>query len=161
MTRIAIALLSALLVLVAPTAQADANKQKNSNSQGKSNSAQQDSGSYNNNKKNNDEGKNKDVSGKKNKSYQQDYEHDYSDIHRIFEQHKGQHPAYQDLPPGIRKNLQRGKPLPPGIAKRFNSDFENQLPYNPGHEWRQVGTDAVLIDATTSVVQEVMRGVLE
>lgn len=161
MTRIAIALLSALLVLVAPTAQADANKQKNSNSQGKSNSAQQDSGSYNNNKKNNDEGKNKDVSGKKNKSYQQDYEHDYSDIHRIFEQHKGQHPAYQDLPPGIRKNLQRGKPLPPGIAKKFDADMSRQLPHYPGYEWQRAGTDAVLINTTNLLVQEVMKGVLE
>ncbi|MEF3088100.1 hypothetical protein VLL29_20920, partial [Bacillus altitudinis] len=27
----------------------------------------------------------------------------------------------QSLPPGIRKNLVRGKPLPPGIAKRFDN----------------------------------------
>lgn len=35
--------------------------------------------------------------------------HDYFSTHRI---------APQALPPGIAKNVARGKPLPPGIAKR-------------------------------------------
>src|SRR5690606_24032954 len=30
--------------------------------------------------------------------------------------------GYRDLPPGIRKNLRRGKPLPPGIARKVRSD---------------------------------------
>ena len=29
--------------------------------------------------------------------------------------------GYKSLPPGIRKNLMRGKPLPPGIAKKDGS----------------------------------------
>ncbi len=32
------------------------------------------------------------------------------------------------LPPGIQKNLARGKPLPPGIAKRLDGRLVQQLP---------------------------------
>lgn len=65
------------------------------------------------------------------------------------------------LPPGIRKNLQRGKPLPPGIAKRFDSRLESRLPRYPGYDWRQVGTDAVLIDAATGIVEAIIADVLQ
>ena len=158
MSKLTIALLATSILLTGAHVQADANKQKNNNGQGQSSHQQGNSSQKNQSNYDDDEYQS---SSKKHRSYQQNYDEDYSDIHRVFEQHKGKSKGYQSLPPGISKNLQRGKPLPPGIAKRFNSDFENQLPYYPGHEWRQVGTDAVLIDATTSVVQEVMRGVLE
>ena len=42
-------------------------------------------------------------------------DHDRSTITRYFQQHP--QPATA-LPPGVAKNLARGKPLPPGIAKR-------------------------------------------
>ncbi len=35
-----------------------------------------------------------------------------------------------------------------------------QLPYYPGYEWRQFGTDAVLVEVGTSVVREVLRDIL-
>ena len=64
------------------------------------------------------------------------------------------------LPPGIAKNLARGKPLPPGIAKQIDPALARQLPYYPGYEWRQYGTDAVLVEVGTTVVREVLRDIL-
>lgn len=50
--------------------------------------------------------------------------------------------GYDSLPPGIAKNLARGKPLPPGIAKKtVPADMLGQLPSYPGYEWRVVGDD--------------------
>ena len=41
----------------------------------------------------------------------------------------------QSLPPGIRKNLARGKPLPPGIAKKMvPGPMLRELPVYAGHE---------------------------
>ena len=150
MTRFTISLFITALLLAGGNAWADSNKQKNNGSQGQHGQSQ---------KKNNKEYSSNKPSGKKQRNYEEDYDEDYSDIRSIFERSNSKS-SYQSLPPGISKNLQRGKPLPPGIAKKFNADIENQLPYYPGKEWRQVGSDAVLIDATTSVVQEVMRDVL-
>ncbi len=67
----------------------------------------------------------------------------------------------QPLPPGIRKNLARGKPLPPGIAKRFDPRMEARLPQYPGYDWRQVGSDAVLVTAATGIVEAILINVLE
>ena len=65
------------------------------------------------------------------------------------------------LPPGIAKNLARGKPLPPGIAKRFDSRLASRLPYYEGYEWKQVGTDVVLVAVATGIVYEILRNVLD
>ena len=65
--------------------------------------------------------------------------------------------GYKPLPPGIRKNLARGKPLPPGIAKKFAPPaMVSRLPAYPGHEWRVVGTDLVLVVIATAVVVDVL-----
>lgn len=64
------------------------------------------------------------------------------------------------LPPGIRKNLERGKPLPPGIAKRFDDRALRQLPRYEGYEWQRVGPDAVLIDMADQIIYEVVRDLL-
>jgi hypothetical protein len=60
------------------------------------------------------------------------------------------------LPPGIQRNLERGKPLPPGIAKRFDGQLAAQLPRYPGYEWERVGNDVVLIEAVTRIVVDVL-----
>jgi hypothetical protein len=65
------------------------------------------------------------------------------------------------LPPGIAKNLARGKPLPPGIAKNFDSRVVGQLPRYDGYEWKQTGTDVVLVAIATGIVYEVLRNVLD
>lgn len=63
------------------------------------------------------------------------------------------------LPPGIRKNLARGKPLPPGIARQLDSRLVTQLPHYPGYDWRRVGRDLVLIAVTTAVVEAILDNV--
>ncbi|MDH0649584.1 RcnB family protein [Pseudomonas sp. GD03858] len=65
------------------------------------------------------------------------------------------------LPPGIQKNLARGKPLPPGIAKQLDSRLIGRLPHYDGYEWRQAGTDLILVTLATGVIYEVLRNVLD
>lgn len=68
--------------------------------------------------------------------------------------------GYESLPPGIAKNLARGKPLPPGIAKKtVPASMLGQLPSYPGDEWRVVGDDLVLIALSTAVVTTIINGV--
>ncbi|WP_290784982.1 anti-virulence regulator CigR family protein [Halomonas sp.] len=64
------------------------------------------------------------------------------------------------LPPGIRMNLERGKPLPPGIAKRFDERSLDRLPRYEGYEWRRAGPDAILVDAANDIIYEVIRDIL-
>jgi hypothetical protein len=65
------------------------------------------------------------------------------------------------LPPGIAKNLARGKPLPPGIAKNFDSRVASQLPRYDGYQWKRAGTDVVLVAIATGIIYEVLRNVLD
>lgn len=70
--------------------------------------------------------------------------------------------GYQSLPPGIAKNLARGKPLPPGIAKKaVPASLLEQLPSYPGYEWRIAGNDLVLIALSTAIVASVINGVFD
>ena len=66
------------------------------------------------------------------------------------------------LPRGIRKNLERGKPIPPGIAKtRMPGSFVSQLPDHEGYEWRQAGTDLLLVASASLVIADVLANVFE
>ena len=70
--------------------------------------------------------------------------------------------GYESLPPGIAKNLARGKPLPPGIAKKtVPASMLDQLPSYLGYEWRVVGDDLVLIALSTAIVTSVINGVFK
>jgi Ni/Co efflux regulator RcnB len=84
----------------------------------------------------------------------------YDDIRRIaVEQH---YTGRRALPPGIAKNLARGKPLPPGIAKKTpRAEFVSQLPAYPDYEWKRCGTDLVLVQVATQVVAEVLANIFE
>jgi hypothetical protein len=63
----------------------------------------------------------------------------------------------QGLPPGIAKNLARGKPLPPGIAKRYlPGTLLTRLP-RPGYEWLVVDNDILLVLAATSIIVDVLE----
>lgn len=64
------------------------------------------------------------------------------------------------LPPGIQKNLARGKPLPPGIAKKLDHRLLGQLPRYNGYEWRQAGTDLILVAIASGIIYEVLNDVL-
>ncbi len=70
--------------------------------------------------------------------------------------------GYSTLPPGIAKNLVRGKPLPPGIAKKaVPAAMLSQLPHYPGYEWRIAGNDLVLIALSTAIVTEIINNVFD
>ncbi|MNJ46663.1 hypothetical protein D3C77_417980 [compost metagenome] len=65
------------------------------------------------------------------------------------------------LPPGIQKNLARGKPLPPGIAKKLDGRLLGHLPHYDGYEWQQAGTDLILVAIATGIIYEVLNGALD
>jgi len=68
--------------------------------------------------------------------------------------------GYKPLPPGIRKNLARGKPLPPGIAKtRMPSGLIAQLPIHVGYEWQIAGIDLILVSLAGYIIADVLHDV--
>jgi hypothetical protein len=70
--------------------------------------------------------------------------------------------GYSPLPPGIAKNLARGKPLPPGIAKKLGpGPFFNQLPFHPGYEWQVAGSDLILVAVGTRIVADILSNVFQ
>lgn len=68
----------------------------------------------------------------------------------------------KSLPPGIRKNLARGKPLPPGIAKQILPDELHQAlpPVRDGHERIIVDGKVLLVEIATQVVRDVLSDVI-
>ena len=61
-----------------------------------------------------------------------------------------------DLPPGIAKNLERGKALPPGIQRsKVPDDLAAKLPKRQGEEWAMVGNRLVSVDKS-GIVQQVI-----
>jgi hypothetical protein len=65
----------------------------------------------------------------------------------------------EPLPPGIARNVGRGKPLPPGIAKRrLPADLVAQLPTRTGVEITIFGDRIVLLEASGLVV-DILEGI--
>jgi len=62
------------------------------------------------------------------------------------------------LPPGIAKNLARGKPLPPGIAKQYLPDsLVIALPAPPrGFERVVVDGKILLVEVATRVIHDIL-----
>lgn len=62
------------------------------------------------------------------------------------------------LPPGIAKNLERGKSLPPGIAKAYlPSHVVAGLPRLPsGLDYVVVGGKLLLVEAATAAIHDVL-----
>jgi hypothetical protein len=62
------------------------------------------------------------------------------------------------LPPGIEKNLARGKPLPPGIAKQhLPADLVVQISAPPrGMEYVVVAGKLLLVEVATQIVREIL-----
>lgn len=70
-------------------------------------------------------------------------------------------PGIEALPPGIRKNLARGKPLPPGIAKKaLPAQLEGALPARDGYQRVQVGLDVFLVEVATGIIHDVLMDVI-
>lgn len=75
---------------------------------------------------------------------------------------QGGHTGYKALPPGNRKNLGRGKPLPPGIAKKVApAGMLGQLLHYAGYEWQDCSSDLVLVVIGSLIVAEVLRSVFD
>jgi Ni/Co efflux regulator RcnB len=63
------------------------------------------------------------------------------------------------LPPGVAKNLARGKQIPPGLRRsRLPDELLVQLPPHRGHEWI-LADDVVLLVDVKGVIQDVLRNV--
>jgi hypothetical protein len=78
-------------------------------------------------------------------------------ITRFFTQNRVQ---VESLPPGVARNLARGKPLPPGIAKRaLPPALVAELRPRSGFEITIVGDRIVLLEASGLVV-DVIAGIL-
>lgn len=74
----------------------------------------------------------------------------------------GGHGKHKGLPPGIAKNLRRGKPLPPGIAKQaLPSGLLERLPPAPGGFERVIVDGKVLlVEVATQVIHDVLADVI-
>jgi hypothetical protein len=69
--------------------------------------------------------------------------------------------AVEALPPGIVKKLARGKPLPPGIAKRsLPLDLVTALPAREGFEITIFGDRIVLLEASGLIV-DILQGIFD
>lgn len=65
------------------------------------------------------------------------------------------------LPPGIRKRLARGKPLPPGIAKQVvPAGLRSSIRIPDGYQLVEVGLDVLLVEVATNVVHDVLMDVV-
>jgi hypothetical protein len=74
----------------------------------------------------------------------------------------GNNTKTKGLPPGIAKNLQRGKPLPPGIAKQtLPSGLIDLLPPPPrGYERVILSGKVLLVEVMTQVIYDVLEDVI-
>ena len=83
-------------------------------------------------------------------------EHDTSG-NRGYGKHK-----HKGLPPGIAKNLGRGKPLPPGIAKQQLPDgLVHALPAPPrGYERIIVDGKVLLVEIATQVIHDILTDIV-
>ena len=66
------------------------------------------------------------------------------------------------LPPGIAKNLARGKSLPPGIAKQYlPQELQRALPAVPaGYDRIIVDGKILLVEVATQVIHDVLMDVV-
>lgn len=163
----ALAVVLSLTFATAPAMANPGNGQGNGNggNHGNSGGGQGNSGKHGNanggnhgNKQNNDYQR----SGKSNKNVSDDVDARVSFDHARHLALNYGLTGYDSLPPGIAKNLARGKPLPPGIAKKtVPASMLGQLPSYPGYEWRMVGDDLVLIALSTAIVTTIINGVFK
>ncbi len=69
--------------------------------------------------------------------------------------------ANRPLPPGLQKHIDRTGRLPPGLEKRrLPGGLRGLLPRRTGQDFRVVGNDIVLIETATSLILDVIQGVL-
>ncbi|MFQ5508454.1 MAG: hypothetical protein ACE5FN_03860 [Leptospirillia bacterium] len=71
------------------------------------------------------------------------------------------HGDLSELPPGIRKQIARGKGLPPGLARQhLPTTLEDRLsPLPDGYVRLVLGTDVVIFDTRAEVVLDLMTDI--
>lgn len=76
--------------------------------------------------------------------------------------HNGKKEGHKGLPSGIAKNLQRGKRLPPGIAKQaLPTGLNEQLPPPPnGFERIVLSGKVLLVEIATQVIHDVLDDII-
>ncbi len=76
--------------------------------------------------------------------------------------HRNKGKKAKGLPPGIAKNLARGKPLPPGIAKQYLPvGLRDLLPAPPhGYERIMVDGKVLLVEIATRVIHDILTDVI-
>ncbi len=84
-------------------------------------------------------------------------------ILEYYRGHESQQPhksrGHKSLPPGIAKNLRRGKPMPPGIAKQvLPAGLIDLLPPVPrGFERVVLDGRVLLVEIATQVIHDVLE----
>ena len=88
---------------------------------------------------------------------------DWYDDHRPTNSKKPGKGRRNGLPPGIAKNLTRGKSLPPGIAKHYLPEgLREILPARPtGHERIVVDGKVLLVEIGTQMIRDVLVDVIK
>lgn len=82
--------------------------------------------------------------------------------HKSRKNHKPGKGGRNGLPPGIAKNLARGKSLPPGIAKQYLPEgLRQDLPTPPaGYERVVIDGKILLVEIATQVIHDVLMDVV-
>ena len=90
------------------------------------------------------------------------YYRDSSATHSSKGNGNGKGKPRKSLPPGIAKNLERGKGLPPGIAKQvLPTGLIDRLPKPPkGFERLAVDGKVLLVEIATQVIHDVLEDVI-
>jgi hypothetical protein len=81
----------------------------------------------------------------------------------IIREYYAAHPreGVESLPPGIRRNLARGKPLPPGIAKRMPpADLSARIRVPEQFEIVEVGVDVFLVEVATGIIHDALMDIV-
>ena len=88
-------------------------------------------------------------------------------VHEYYRDHgvstkRGKGKGSKSLPPGIAKNLRRGKPLPPGIAKQgLPTGLIELLPRAPkGFERIEVAGKVLLVEIATQIIHDVLEDIV-
>ena len=70
-------------------------------------------------------------------------------------------PELDALPPGIRKRLAKGKPLPPGIAKKVApKELWSKVTVPEEYELVEVGLDVLLVEVATGIIHDILMDVI-
>lgn len=86
-----------------------------------------------------------------------------SDLRSLIREFYGERSSREiaSLPPGIRKNLARGKPIPPGLARRLApSDLGMRVRVPQGYRLVEMGPDLLLVEVATNLIHDILVDVV-